>query len=246
MNASLSPPSGPSASGDPQRIPADSRASGVRTPERLRRVVDAPTRMFHALFGLSMVGAYLTAESEHWRAVHEALGYALVGLLTFRVVYGFVGPQSVRWAVRVRQITGAVGSTLKLLRELRGGIWPALNRLNFLQHALMTLLVSALLLGTLPALFSGVAMSQEWGPGWWLDVLSEVHESLGEGLMAVALAHVGWVAVSSVWRRRNLAEVMLTGHQSGVGPDLIRTDRRWLAIMLLGGVLAWLIWSLAK
>ena len=47
----------------------DGSASTTTTPRR--RVIDAPTRMFHWLFALTFIGAYVTAESEHWR--QEAL-----------------------------------------------------------------------------------------------------------------------------------------------------------------------------
>jgi hypothetical protein len=36
-------------------------------PAASRLEIDAPTRMFHWLFALSFIGAYVTAESEHWR-----------------------------------------------------------------------------------------------------------------------------------------------------------------------------------
>ncbi|MFP5400059.1 MAG: cytochrome b/b6 domain-containing protein, partial [Gammaproteobacteria bacterium] len=52
-------------------------------PAPSRRVVDAPTRMFHWLFALSFAGAWLSAESEHWRALHVTLGYTLAGLLAW-------------------------------------------------------------------------------------------------------------------------------------------------------------------
>ena len=36
-------------------------------PVRSRRMVDAPTRMFHALFALCFLGAYVTSEGESMR-----------------------------------------------------------------------------------------------------------------------------------------------------------------------------------
>ena len=60
---------------------------------RGRLVTDAPTRMFHWLFALSFLGAYLTADGERWRMLHVTLGYTVAGLLAFRVLYGFFGPR---------------------------------------------------------------------------------------------------------------------------------------------------------
>ena len=63
---------------------------------RGRRVIDAPTRMFHWLFALSFVGAYLTADGERWRMLHVTLGYTMAGLLAFRVLYGRSGPRQAK------------------------------------------------------------------------------------------------------------------------------------------------------
>ena len=57
--------------------PAVTPASPAKpmTPQGLGRLVtDAPMRMFHWLFALSFVGAYISADSEHWRLVHVVLG----------------------------------------------------------------------------------------------------------------------------------------------------------------------------
>ena len=50
-------------------------------------VWDLPVRMFHWLTVLSFAGAWLTAETERWRALHVTLGYTLAGLLVFRVLW---------------------------------------------------------------------------------------------------------------------------------------------------------------
>ena len=47
----------------------------------VRRITDAPTRMFHWLFALCFVGAYATADGEHWRLLHVTLGYTMAGLV---------------------------------------------------------------------------------------------------------------------------------------------------------------------
>jgi cytochrome b len=40
--------------------------------------------------------AYFTGED--WRNVHVVAGYTLLGLLGFRLLWGFVGPQHVRFS----------------------------------------------------------------------------------------------------------------------------------------------------
>ena len=84
---------------------AATAASGPPTPGR--RVVDAPTRMFHWLFAATFTGAYLSADSEHWRLLHATLGYAFGGLLVFRVLYGLLGPRHASLGSLWRRIAGA-------------------------------------------------------------------------------------------------------------------------------------------
>jgi len=66
----------------------------------LQRILvwDVPTRVFHWTLALSFAGAYLTAESERYRDIHLALGYLLLGMIAFRLVWGFVGTAYARFA----------------------------------------------------------------------------------------------------------------------------------------------------
>ena len=54
-------------------------------------VWDAPTRVFHWLLAASFVGAYVTSESERFHDIHLLLGYTLLGLIAFRILWGLIG-----------------------------------------------------------------------------------------------------------------------------------------------------------
>src|SRR5450756_734838 len=66
----------------------------------IRRILvwDAPTRVFHWLQALSFGAAYLTAFSERLRNYHVALGYILLGLIAFRLLWGFIGTRYARFS----------------------------------------------------------------------------------------------------------------------------------------------------
>jgi hypothetical protein len=83
-------------------------------------------RMFHWLFALSFVGAYISADSEDGQWVHLVLGYTLAGLLAFRIVYGLVGPRPTRWITMWRKVSGAKAwlKTLQMAWRPRGD-WQA-------------------------------------------------------------------------------------------------------------------------
>ena len=60
-------------------------------------VWDVPTRVFHWLLALSFTGAFLTAESERYRDVHVLLGYTVLGLVAFRLLWGLLGTRYARF-----------------------------------------------------------------------------------------------------------------------------------------------------
>jgi cytochrome b len=203
-----------------------------------RRVIDAPTRMFHWLFALSFLAAYLSADHETWRALHVTLGYTMVGLLAFRLLYGLLGPRHARRGVLRRKLSGAAA----WLRSMRQNPAPAAINWRQGQNLLMALAVAALLVLVLPLTLSGYATYNEWGDFLGGDWIEEVHEFFGNAFLAVVLAHIGLIAGLSLLRRRNQARPMLTGRIDGAGPDLIKHNHAWLAVLLLMAVLAFGAW----
>jgi len=81
---------------------------------------------------------------------------------------------------------------------------------------------------------------QEWSTGEWLE---EVHEFFGNAMLALVLGHLALVTLLSVLRKRNQATPMLTGRMPGNGPDLVRSNRAWLAALLLVGVVGYGAWE---
>ena len=213
---------------------ATAPATPVSVPPT-RRVIDAPTRVFHWLFALSFLGAYLSAEGERWRMLHVTLGYTMAGLLAFRVVYGLVGPRQVRLS--------ALGSKLSGGTAWLRGVWraPTPGSVNWRQgqNLFMALAVVALMVAVVPVTLTGYASFNEWGG----DLLGELHETVGEAFLWLVLAHLGALAVFSLWRRTNLTTPMLTGRTPGRGPDLVKHNHGWLAVLLALAVVAYIAWE---
>src|SRR5512133_3001088 len=59
---------------------------------------DLPTRLFHWSLALSFAGAWLTSEGDQWRAIHVFLGYLMLGLVGFRVLWGLACSHFSRFA----------------------------------------------------------------------------------------------------------------------------------------------------
>ena len=56
------------------------------------RVWDLPTRLFHWALAACVVGLVVTANvGGNWMTWHGRLGYTVLSLLLFRIVWGFIG-----------------------------------------------------------------------------------------------------------------------------------------------------------
>ena len=207
-----------------------------------RRVIDAPTRMFHWLFALSFLGAYITADGERWRALHVTLGYTLAGLLAFRVLYGLFGPRQAGLGLMLRKLTSAPAWLRSAAQGLRTGEVLGINWRQG-QNLLMALAVFALLVMVVPLTLSGHGTYNDWGNFLGGDWLEEVHEFFGEAFLVVVLAHLALIAALSLLRRKNQAAPMLTGRVEGAGPDLVKHNHAWLAALLLVAVLGYWAWE---
>lgn len=211
-------------------------------PSAGRRVTDAPTRMFHWLFALSFLGAYLTAEGERWRLMHVTLGYTLAGLLVFRVLYGLFGPKQAGLGLMWRKLGAAPGwlrsaKTALQQRSLAGVPWRQG------QNLLMALAVVALLVMVVPLTLSGYATYNDWGDFLGGDWLGELHGFFGDAFLFVVLAHLALILGLSLLRGKNQARPMLSGRIEGNGPHLVQKNRVWLAVLLLVAVLSYGGWE---
>jgi len=60
------------------------------------RIWDLPTRLFHWLFAIAVLGAIITdfLEQIEW---HSYCGYSALVLVVFRIIWGFIGPYHARF-----------------------------------------------------------------------------------------------------------------------------------------------------
>lgn len=215
-------------------LSASRAEQSVRVADRRGILVwDAPVRVFHWLMVLTFAGAYLTAESEHWRLLHVTLGYTMAGLVGFRIVWGLIGTRYSRFTQFVRgpaALMRYLGAALRGRPEHYAGHNPA-----------GALAIMALLGLALAVTASGWALYNDMGG----DAMEEVHEAIANGMLVLVGVHVAAVLLSSRLHHENLVGAMITGRKTGQPEEGISHARRSVAAIMLVAVLGfwWLQWQ---
>jgi cytochrome b len=212
-------------------------------PTTRRLVWDLPVRVAHWALVACVAGSWLTHYAGvEWFAWHRRCGYAVLVLVCFRVVWGFVGTRHARFS-------GFVRGPRATLDYLRGRVRAEPVGHNPLGALSVLALLAALLTQAVTGLFANDEIMNA-GPfyGWVAPDLSNrvtsLHRSSSDWLLALLALHltaVGWYVLV---RRRPLVRAMLTGRKdaSDVGAgdaiDGSRTARAVLIVLLLSGALA--------
>lgn len=195
----------------------------MNAPQPASRILvwDLPTRLFHWLLAASFAGAWLTSESERWIDLHVRLGYTMLVLVAFRIVWGLAGTRHARFA----SFAYGPRDVLAYLRSLM-----TLRALHFTGHnpagswAIHGLLALAVVVTA-----TGIATFNDAG-GHWIE---ELHEGAASAMLALVIVHIAGVIVGSALHRENLVRSMLTGYKTGAPHDAIGTPRRVVAALLL-------------
>ena len=195
-------------------------------------VWDVPTRFFHWLLAASFAGAFLTAESERFRDVHVLLGYTMLGLIGFRLVWGLVGTRYARFS---SFLFGPAKVAAYLKSLLTGSPQHYVGHNPAGSWAIYGLLLLGLLSGA-----TGYAVYNQTGGEW----LEELHEGAANTMLALVALHVAGVLVSSLLHRENLVRAMINGYKSGEAGQGVRRAHWLIGAGLLTGAVA--LWSVIR
>ena len=171
---------------------------------------DLPTRLFHWSLALLVCGAIITGKIGGGAMVwHGRIGIALVGLLVFRLIWGFVGSTYARFA----QFMPTPASLCAYLR----GQWRGLGHNPF--GAISVLGLLALLAALLATGLAGNDDIAFRGPLFDLvskdvsDRLIGWHRLLTNALFALIALHLAAIAFYTHVRKDNLVRPMITGYK---------------------------------
>jgi cytochrome b len=216
--------------------------SEAPAPSRTRiRVWDLPTRLVHWLLVLGFAISWWTGETGRleW---HRWSGYGLLGLMVFRIYWGFFGSSTARF----RQFLPGPSSVASYLR----GAWvvqPGHNPLGALSViAMIILLVAQIVFG----LFAVDVDGLESGPlSMYVSfdagrAAAEWHEGIFEVLKWLVVLHVLAIAYYLLIKRQNLAAAMLHGtrdFETAAPPMQSATRLRFVVGLVIAVLLTWAV-----
>lgn len=181
------------------------------------RVWDLPTRLFHWALAVCFVALVVTGQTGafDW---HFRLGYSVLTLLLFRLVWGVVGGH---WS----RFSSFVYRPSTIVRYLRGEV-QALHNVG--HNPLGFLSVLALLGFSLLQVFTGLFSDDEIassGPltkfvsGKWVSLASEYHADIGKVILIVlVLLHIAAIVFYKFKKGLNLVAPMLHGDKTLAEP----------------------------
>ena len=214
------------------------------------RVWDLPTRLFHWLLAAAVVGLVITANiGGNWMNWHLRLGYAVLALLLFRVVWGFVGGHWSRFG-------SFLYAPSAVIAYLQGRARPE----HQVGHTpLGALSVFALLAVLLAQVTTGLMSDDEiafFGPlvrfvsGDTVAAATSYHKNVGKFIViALVVLHVAAILFYKWFKKDGLVRPMVLGDKQFAAGLVVPHARdsaasRLLALAVLavcGGAVAWLV-----
>ena len=182
----------------------------MATQTKAVRIWDLPVRLTHWSFVILLPAMWMTAENSQW-GWHIRLGHALLALLIFRIIWGFVGTDTARFASFVK-------GPSKVLAYLRGGYDEKANKGHSPLGALAVLALLGLTLAQVSmGLFAGDPYDGATGPlntfvgVGTADTITDTHEWFYWVVFGMVGLHITAIGIYGAVRAENLIGAMIGG-----------------------------------
>ena len=195
-------------------------------------VYDWPTRIFHWLFALLFVVAYVIAETvsdeSSFFTFHIMAGLTIGFILILRIIWGFFGTTFARFS-------SFKLNPVELLQYLKDVVVSKTK--NYLGHnpgssyAAVVMFVCAAGLAITGVMMTGGSES---------DFYEETHELLANVFLISVVAHIGGIIFHHVGHRDSLWSSMFDGKKKVLSDKVgITNSKRWAGILFIILTLTW-------
>ncbi len=202
------------------------------------KVWDLPLRLFHWLLLIAVVGALISVQLKamDW---HGRFGLAVLGLLTFRLVWGFIGSTHARFL----SFAPAPSDLIAYAK----GRWSGLGH-NPLGALSVFAILSVLVWQSASGLFTDDVIAYT-GPlrslvsGETSSFLTSWHSRMEWVIYGLIAMHLGAIAFHELGKRERLVKPMITGFKRVSNDALPATaGGGWIALVIALAIAGTVVW----
>jgi cytochrome b len=204
------------------------------TEPRKIKVWDASLRFFHWSLVASIGFLWYSGETGgnvmNW---HIYVGYFVLGLIIYRVIWGFIGSRYARFG---QFVTGPFATVKYAMQFLIGREKEHLSH-NPLGSWMVLVLLTVIFLQAATGLFASDDILVE-GPLYSLvpndiaGMLTEIHEFNFNVILACIAVHIVAVLLHMVFRREHLARSMVTGYKTSKSAEATSIKEPFIRIAI--------------
>lgn len=203
-----------------------------------RLIWDFPTRLFHWLLVACILAQYLTAEVFDAIDWHFKIGYFTLGLILFRLLWGFIGTTYARFS----QFLAGPSKVLSYAKTVTAPNSPEYAGHNPMGGWMVIALLALVALQGISGLFINDDIINA-GPYYnavsetTRDIMNTVHHTAFNVLLAAIVLHIAAVIFYTRYKKQLLVPAMLHGKKITNQPG-ITSSRLLLALILVIIVIA--------
>ena len=175
-----------------------------------------PTRVFHFLFALFILLAFISSDEDRWLSYHAIIGYGILILLLFRFSWGILGPKHSRFK------DFPLGK--KNVKEFLNNIFE--DKQKYIGHnPLASYVMISMLVVCFFAVITGVlAYGIQEGKGIFsslnspffkeMELFEGIHEFLSSLFLVLLAAHIGGVISDRILHKKHeTLNYIVTGYK---------------------------------
>ncbi len=208
---------------------------------------DLPLRVFHWCLVITILALWYTSEQEgEMIDLHMQLGYVALGLMLFRVIWGFLGTTHSRFTQFLPK-PNDIASYLSANSTRSTKCYPGHNPLGSLMVVLMIVLI-------LSQAISGLFINDDvFSSGPYYGELSNtatewmsfIHHNAFDFILAAIALHIGAIFYYRVVKKKALVKAMVTGKKAEddvTEDDSIAHSKLVIAGVVIAVVVAFVYW----
>lgn len=182
-----------------------------------QEVWDPLTRVWHWLLAIAVIAGWLLGRFMDFDTIqwHFYVGYVVLGLMGFRLIWGFIGPKPVRWGTLFKS-TSNLPAYLMVLGKRHPSGDAGHSPLGAVASLVLILVVSSqaasgLFIESID-FFDGGPLNGYLGSAI-TDWLGWLHHRLADAILVLVILHLSAMGFYLIWKKENLVRPMITGRK---------------------------------